>query len=48
MIGIIYSEKLGKLVAKASSLGIYYDYTALASCAVTEAVSQALNKLNQQ
>jgi len=45
---VIYSEKLGKLVAKASSLGIYYDYTALASCAVTEAVSQALNKLNQQ
>ncbi|MDP6968279.1 MAG: acyl-CoA thioesterase [Gammaproteobacteria bacterium] len=44
---VIYSEKLGKLVAKAHSLGVYYDYAALASCEVTEAISQALNKLNQ-
>jgi len=44
---VIYSERLGKLAVRASSLGIYYDYTALSSCAVTEAVSQALNKLNQ-
>jgi acyl-CoA thioester hydrolase len=44
---VIYSERLDKLAARASSLVIYYDYTALASCAVTETVSQALSKLNQ-
>ena len=45
---VIFSEKLDRPVAQADSLIVYYDFAKLASCEVTEAVSQALLKLNQQ
>ena len=43
---VIYSEKLGKLAAKCNSLCVYYDYSALRSCEVTESINQALQEIN--
>ena len=43
---VIYSEKLGKLAAKSTSLCIYYDYKNLRSCEITDTIKQALNELN--
>lgn len=42
---VIYSEKSGQPVFKATSLCIYYDYQALHSCEVTATISAAINNL---
>lgn len=42
---VIYSEKTGQPVFKATSLCIYYDYQSLRSCEVTDTISTAINNL---
>ena len=43
---VIYSEQMGKLAARSTSLCVYYDYAELGSCEVPQSIAQALLKLN--
>ncbi len=44
---IIYSEKLNKTAATATSLCVYYDYSKLTSCDLSESMENAIQRLNE-